>query len=110
MQLGASWESFVIEQITANVEKNIQSWFYRTQDGTECDLVLTLGNKPVSCIETKITSAPKKTKSLTIAINDLRTTKNFIIVPKCDEPYRLSEKILVCNLNSFLSEFLPALI
>ncbi|MFC2080503.1 ATP-binding protein [Bacteroidota bacterium] len=107
MNLGASWESLVIEQIIANIEKDIHAWFYRTQDGTECDLVLTLGNKPLCCIETKITSAPKKTKSLTIAINDLGTDKNFIIVPKCDESYHLSDKIIVCNLFSFLLDYLP---
>lgn len=105
--LGASWESFVVEQIIANIGKDYQPWFYRTQDGTECDLVLTISNKPITCIETKITSAPKKTKSLTIAINDLGTDQNFIIVPKCDEPYSLSEKIIVCELFTFISYYLP---
>lgn len=105
--LGASWESFVIEQIIANIRKNDQAWFYRTQDGTECDLVITAGNKPLTCIETKITSAPKKTRSLTIAINDLGTDQNFIIVPKCDEPYPLSERVIVCELFTFITDYLP---
>lgn len=107
INLGASWESFVVEQITANIKKGFQTWFYRTQDGAECDLVLTIGNKPVTCIETKITSAPKKTKSLTVAIKDLGTDQNFIIVPKCDETYLLSEKIIVCDIFSFISDYLP---
>jgi predicted AAA+ superfamily ATPase len=107
--LGYSWESFVVEQILISLGHNINGWFYRTQDGTECDLLLTAGNRPIACIETKITSSPEKTKSLTVAINDLGTDQNFIIIPKCDEPYKLSEKIMVCNISQFIGTYLPLL-
>ncbi len=109
IHLGSSWESLVIEQIISNIDKEFQAWFYRTQEGTECDLLLTRNNIPVSCIEVKITSAPKKTRSLTLAINDLKTNQNFIIVPKCDETFALTEEIIVCQLNTFLNFFLPKL-
>ena len=105
--LGASWETFVIEQILANRGNRVDTWFYRTQDGTECDLLLTIGNKPVACIETKITSAPKKTKSLTVAIKDLGAEQNFIIIPRCDEPYPLSDQIMVCDIYQFINNYLP---
>lgn len=105
--IGASWESFVIEQITSNMGRQLQAWFYRTHEGTECDLLLTRNNIPVACIETKITTAPKKTKSLTISINDLKTKRNFIIIPKCDEVFPLTENITVCNLYDFIHRFLP---
>jgi len=105
--IGPSWESFVIEQILANKGPYLGSWFYRTQDGTECDLLLTSGNKPVTCIEVKLTSAPSKSRSLTIAINDLKTKQNFIIVPKCDEPFNLTDKITVCNIIQFIKTYLP---
>src|SRR4030043_1243988 len=94
--IGSSWESFVIQQIYSCMGSHLDAWFYRTQDGTECDLLLTSGNKPVSCIEAKLTLAPSKSKSLTIAIKDLGTSQNFIIVPKCDESFRISGNITVC--------------
>ena len=107
VHLGASWESFVLEQIISNISKQLQCWYYRTHDGTECDILITKSNIPVACIETKITSVPKKTKSLTIAIQDLGTVYNFIIIPKCDESYYMTENIMVCNLFEFISKHLP---
>ena len=107
--IGASWESFVIEQIITNLKHQYQAWFYRTHDGAECDLLLTKNDTPIACIETKITSAPKKTKSLTISINDLNTPQNFIIIPKCNESFLLSDNITVCNLFDFIKNYLPKL-
>jgi predicted AAA+ superfamily ATPase len=87
--------------------KQLQAWFYRTHEGTECDLLLSRNDLPVACIEIKITPAPGRTKSLTLAINDLKTNQNFIVVPKCDETFSLSENITVCQLNTFISQYLP---
>ncbi|MCX6277410.1 MAG: DUF4143 domain-containing protein [Bacteroidetes bacterium] len=50
---GSSWESFVIQQIIALLKPGVIPWFYRTQDGTELDLVLVQGLKPVLGIEIK---------------------------------------------------------
>jgi len=107
IHLGASWESFVIEQIVTNMGKQLESWFYRTHEGTECDLLLTRNNLPVACIEIKITPVPRKTKSLTLAINDLQTKQNFIVVPECDGTFSLTENITVCELSTFIRQFLP---
>lgn len=104
--VGVSWESFVVNQIMSNLNVNMQAWYYRTQDGTECDLLLTVNDKPEYCIEVKLSSAPKKTRSLTTAINDLKTKKNFIIIPECDESYDLSNSIKVCNLYEFVNKWL----
>lgn len=40
---GASWERYVIEQITQLLPKKLGANFYRTHQGTECDLVITKG-------------------------------------------------------------------
>ncbi len=109
IQIGASWESFVIEQIITNMGKHLQAWFYRTHEGTECDLLLTRNNVPVACLEIKIAAVPKRTRSLTLAINDLKTNQNFIIVPKCDETFSLTENITVCQLNTFVNQYLPGI-
>ena len=109
INLGVSWESFVIEQIINNTGKKLQSWFYRTHEGTECDLLLTKNNIPISCIEIKTTDSPKKTRSLTLAINDLKTKHNFIIIPHCEETFSLSENLIVCSVSQFINIHLPGL-
>jgi predicted AAA+ superfamily ATPase len=102
-----SWESFVIEQVIANMDKDLQAWFYRTHEGTECDLLLTRADKPLASIEIKISLVPKRTKSLTHSINDLKTEENYIIVPQCDESFRISGNITVCRLTDFIDNNLP---
>ncbi|MFQ5629197.1 MAG: ATPase, partial [bacterium] len=57
--------------------------------------------------EIKYTAAPQISKSLQIAIQDLDTEKNFIIVPQT-EPYPASKNITVCGLAVFLSRHLFA--
>jgi hypothetical protein len=101
--IGASWESYVIEQITANFGDQYSYYFYRTQDGTEVDLVMEKSGKPVCCIEIKLTSSPGKSKGLTTAIQDLRTDKNFIIIPGSGESYPLTHNIEISSLQGFLN-------
>lgn len=101
--IGASWEGYVIEQIKQILAGEIDLYYYRTQNGTESDLVLVRGGTPVSCIEIKYTAAPQISKSLHIAIQDLGTEKNFIIIPH-GEPYPVSKNVTVCGLIAFLSQ------
>ena len=76
-----SWEGYVIEQIASYIplitEELVELTFYRTREGTECDLVLIKGNAPFIAIEIKMTSEPRSTKGLTNAIRDLNTKHNF---------------------------------
>ncbi|MBI3510541.1 MAG: ATP-binding protein [Bacteroidetes bacterium] len=107
--VGHSWEGYVIEEICRKLGSNMMPYFYRTHDGGEIDLVLVKGIKPVACIEIKYSSSPSKTKSMTEGIKDLRTTHNFIIIPGNDATWKMSERVLVCNLQEFLDRYLPAL-
>lgn len=97
---GHSWENFVLTQILPVIRKNWNIWFYRTHTGIEADLVLGKGLKPEICIEIKLSSAPTITHSFATAINDLKTTKNYIIIPD-GMKYRLREDITVCSINDF---------
>jgi len=103
--LGNSWEGYVIEQIIICLGNSFDYYFYRTQDGTECDLVITDNLKPINCIEIKFTSTPKRTRGFLTAINDLNTEKNYLIIPECRQPYQIDNKITVCDLLQFLNEF-----
>lgn len=101
--LGSSWEGMVVEQV-ASLGLNLVPYFYRTQAGAECDLVLVRGHKPVVCIEAKITNTPKMTKSLTSSLADLGTAHNYIVIPSCEHPYSLKKGgVTVCNLHWLLA-------
>ena len=103
--LGNSWESYVMEQIISTYRDKYNYYYYRTQDGTECDLLVADGIKLVTSIEIKFTDTPKTTKSFTTAINDLQTGTNYIIVPENKLLYNLNERIKVCDPDQFFDDF-----
>jgi hypothetical protein len=104
--LGYSFEGYVIEQIRQLKNDRIQIYFYRTQDGAECDLVFVKSNKPIAAAEIKYSNAPEVRKSLSVTIQDLATESNFIITPH-SEDYLIRKNIRVCNLIDFLKIHLP---
>jgi len=103
LAIGASWENFVIEQIKNSIDGNFEFAFYRTHEGTEADLVILEGGKPIALLEIKYTNAPKLSKGFFIAIEDLKTDKNFVITPSSDT-YPVHEKIRVMSLGGFLKD------
>lgn len=107
--VGSSWEGYVVEQVKQILGKKLEMYFYRTHHGTECDIVLVKGIKPLASVEIKYSSSPEITKGFTLAINDLRTKANFIITPDCDD-YTLRENVKVCSMESFLTRYLKEII
>ena len=77
--LGNSWEGFVIEQITELLPNKYQYYFYRTHDGSECDLVITKSQKTIVSIEIKYSSSPKLTRGSFYAFSDLNAKENYVI-------------------------------
>jgi predicted AAA+ superfamily ATPase len=100
--VGSSWEGYVVEQVKQLLERKLEMYYYRTHHGTECDIVLVKGLKPLASIEIKYSSTPNITKGFTLAINDLGTKTNFIITPDCDD-YAIRENVKVCSLQTFLT-------
>ncbi len=94
---GHSWEGFVIQQIIAQLRIGIEAYFYRTQDGSELDLVLVRGILPVVGIEIKCTNAPKLTKGTTIAANDLGNIPVLVVTPTIAEDYKSNENTTITN-------------
>lgn len=103
--LGHSWESYVIEQIINTYRDRFSYYYYRTQDGAECDLLITEGIKPLAAIEVKFSDVPKTTKSFTTAINDLGTENNYIIIPGNKLLYNVNDRIKVSDLEQFFVDF-----
>jgi len=104
--IGASWEGYVIEQIYQLKNKQTELFFYRTQTGAECDLVLVQGISPIACIEIKLSNAPTVSKGFISCTQDLEPKYKYIITPK-SETYKTSNEIIVTNLHHFLMKIFP---
>lgn len=110
-QVGASWEGFVIEQIIEEMQSiliDAQPYFYRTQQGAECDLILEHNNQVKAAIEIKFSSAPQISKGFRITMADTNAQEGFIIA-KTNETYKVEANITVTSLSKFLTDFLPKL-
>lgn len=57
--VGQTWESFIIETLITAAPDGTEAHYYRTSNGTEVDLVLTLPDGSIWAIEVKRSSAPK---------------------------------------------------
>lgn len=100
-KIGASWEGFALEEII-NYHKSPsqQCYFWSTYSGAKLDLFLHLQGKPVG-FEIKYSDAPKMTKSMQIALQELKLTHLYIIYPG-DIDYPLSEKVTVVSLKNYI--------
>jgi uncharacterized protein len=105
---GNSWEGYVVEQVLQAMPAGLQLYYYRTQAGAECDMVLARGVHPVASIEVKLNNAPSITKGYYQSIDDLKTKKNFVVVPDV-ESYKSGNGILICNVTDFIKNHLPKL-
>jgi len=107
--VGNSWEAFVMQQIICNLPFTVEPFFYRTQDGSELDLLLIRDNKVSASIEIKNSNSPKLTKGNTLAIETLQSRLNFIITPSSAD-YLIRKNVRVCNVSQFVNIYLPELI
>jgi len=76
-------------------------FFYRTQTGAECDLVLVQGVTAVACIEIKLSNSPVVSKGSISCVQDLEPKYKFIITPQ-SETYPIAKDIIGISLKDFL--------
>ena len=89
---GASWEGFMLEAIIDALGlQDDQAHFWATHNGAELDLVVPRGAKLVG-IEIKRTTAPKITRSMRIALDDLNLAE-LIIVHAGKNSHRLADRV-----------------
>lgn len=99
--LGASWEGFVLEElIRFHGALPSQCFFWSTQSRAELDLLIVKGQEKIA-FEIKYTDSPRITKSMSIAITDLKLEKLTLIYPG-QKSYYLDEKIFVTNLKDYI--------
>ena len=78
-KLGASWEGFVIEQILSWAgERNV--YFWATHSRAELDLMVLANGKRWG-FEVKYNDAPTITKSMRIAMQDLKLERLWVVYP-----------------------------
>ncbi|WP_197739843.1 ATP-binding protein [Pedobacter sp. BS3] len=102
-QAGNSWEGFVIQQILTILPKNIQPWFYRSQDGAETDLLLSKGNLVQCAVEIKLSNVPDIKRGNTQTIQDIQPRHSIVITPSSDS-FTLKQTWQVTSISTFLND------
>jgi len=93
---GASWEGFALEQaLIAHGQR--EAYFYRTQRGAELDLMLLRKGRRWG-FEFKFSDAPRTTKSMHIAMEDLKLERLWVVYPGARE-YPLADSITALPLG-----------
>lgn len=101
-KLGASWEGFVIEQILEMTSCR-DYYFWATHAGAELDLLLFLDGKRIG-VEIKFTDAPRRTKSMLHALNDLKLDMLYVVYPGA-RSYPIDPMIKAIGVNDLFSVF-----
>lgn len=96
-KLGASWEGFVINQVItlSGLPENV-FFFWATHSGAEVDLFWQRSGKNYA-VEVKYGDAPKRTKSMTQAIEDLQLDHLWVVYPG-PETYAIDDTITVLSI------------
>jgi len=100
---GASWEGFVIEQIIRRLRPGESECFHwSTHSGAELDFLHVRGAKRTG-FEIKRTVAPRLTKSMRVAMEDLHLNQLYVIHAG-EHSFPLGENIMAIRLSDLLSE------
>ena len=89
-KLGASWEGFALEQVMHTAGSH-GTYFWATYSGAELDLLVHWHGKRWG-FEFKYSDAPAMTKSMHIALEDLKLARIFVVYPG-KVPYPLHERV-----------------
>lgn len=97
-KLGASWEGFALEQAARVLNKRKEElFFWRTHAGAEVDLFWQANGRS-RAVEIKYSTAPKLTKSMQSAVNDLNLDYLWVLYPG-DKAYPLAQNVSTLPLS-----------
>lgn len=103
---GSSWEGYLVQQVVASLAYDTQPYYYRTADGSELDLVLVRGSKPVIGIEIKYSNVPKLSRGNYIASRDLGDIPLLVVTPSAGD-FRPDAQAQVCNVATLWQYLKP---
>lgn len=98
-KLGASWEGFAVEQVLRS-RRGEEAYFYAIHSGSELDLFFPSSQTGV---EVKFQDAPRLSRSMRIAMEDLKLKELLVVYPGTRE-YPLAENIRVVPLARVCGE------
>lgn len=102
-KLGNSWEGFALEEVIRHLEVDpFDCFFWGTHAHAELDLLILKNGKRLG-FEFKYSDSPKVTKSMKIALEDLKLDGLVVIYPGI-KSFQLSDNIHVAGLEVFLSQ------
>ena len=105
-KIGASWESFVLEQVVRRLgARNEECFFWATHAGAELDLIVVRGRRRVG-FEIKRTSSPRITKSMRNAITDLKLGQ-LDIIHAGDKTFQLSHRVRAVSSSRLFKDLKP---
>lgn len=103
-KLGASWEGFALTQLIGLSGMREDAFhFWATQAGAEVDLFWQRNGKNFAA-EFKYGDAPRRTRSMSIALNDLDIAHMWVVYPG-KESYPLDERISVLPVSAIQEIF-----
>lgn len=79
-KLGASWEGFAMEEILKLTGASRDAYFWGTHGGAELDLLIQRGAGGLG-FEFKYSQAPEMTKSMHVAMSDLKLNRLAVVYP-----------------------------
>ncbi|KJV90373.1 hypothetical protein RBEAN4_1376 [Rickettsia bellii str. RML An4] len=94
---GLSFEGFVIEELIRKFKIDAECFFWRTQTGAELDLLIIKNGKKYG-FEVKNSDAPDITKSMHIALTDLKL-EHLYVVTSGDSTYKKLDNITVIGIK-----------
>lgn len=104
-KLGASWEGFALEEIIRFHKLSSEEVFFWSSYGdAEVDL-LTFQKGQKIAYEFKYCDVPKMTKSINIAIEDLKLDKLYLIYPG-SKSFNINSKVIIFSLQEYLKQTL----
>jgi predicted AAA+ superfamily ATPase len=104
--LGFSWEGFAIAQVaTALGARRDECYFWATHQGAELDLLVVRGRRRLG-FEIKRTSAPAVSRSMRIAIDDLKLD-SLDVIHAASETYPLGPRTRAIALSRVTKDVKP---
>ena len=101
--VGVSWESFALNEIIEHIQvRPHECFFWATHAGSELDLLLVRGNRRIG-FEFKRTSTPTVSRSMHVALSDLRLEHLYVVHPG-EHSFPLQTNMSALALSTFRKE------
>ena len=101
-RFGISWEGFALEHAVERLKAERDAYFWGTHGGAELDLLISRGGVKYG-FEFKFTEAPATTKSMRVAMTDLKLKRLFVVYPGTRR-FELDDAIIALPLTGLLEE------